>query len=381
MKRVSFLVLLLLISMFIWPITNGAAADLGQLKQITAVRWYDHTNDASAPSQLRLVIDQTGPVTYNTFVLSNPNRLVVDLNGAWINSAMPRLMAIDNEMVRQVRTSQNQANVVRIVLDVKEGIRADEFRIFTLQEDNLNEKPWRLVLDFGRLKNTSEIPTDVNTTPILTPPPPPSPPFPEPKPITFFEQPGIKNKTIVLDPGHGGSDCGAVGPGKTQEKNITLAISQEVRKLLEKSGANVLMTRTRDVDVAGSQVSAAQELQARADVANKANANLFVSVHINAFNKPDASGTATYYYPKTTGDVRLAAFLQDGIIEQIKLQDRGEFPARFYVLKHTEMPAALVEVAFVSNPAEEKMLNDPKFINKAARGIYDGLVKYFTPGE
>jgi len=386
MKQLPFLIVLL-ISMVVYPHTNILAADLGQMKQITAVRWYDHSSDTSAPAQLRLVLDQTGAVTYNTFVLSNPSRLVVDLNGAWINASMPRLVSVNNEMVRQVRVNQNKPNVVRVVLDIKDGMQADEFRIFTLPEDVSNGKPSRLVLDFGRLQALPEITAGVGSKPISAepvvtlPPPPPASPFPDPKPIKFFEQPGLANKVIVLDPGHGGSDSGAIGPGKTMEKNVTLAISQEVKKLLEKSGATVLMTRTGDYDVYGPKATDTQELQARADVANEANANLFVSIHINAFNQADVNGTGTYYYPKTTGDVRLANFIHDGMVEQIKLRDRGKIPARFYVLKHTDMPAALVEVAFISNPMEEKLLNDPKFLKKAAQGIYDGFARYFTPGE
>lgn len=378
MKRLPFLIFLM-ISMLIYPMQSGAAADLKQMKQITAVRWYDHESDANAPAQLRLVIDQTGPVTYNTFVLTNPSRMVIDLNGAWIHASMPRQLAVDNEMVRQIRINQNQKDIVRIVLDVKEGMRTDEFRVFTLPEDPANGKPNRLVLDFGRLKSPAVAPADPVTP--QPPPPPPAPPFPEPKVIKYFDEPGLAKKVIVLDPGHGGSDCGAIGPTKTLEKNVTLAITQEVRKLLEKSGTKVYMTRTGDNDVYGPQATAAQELQARADVANTKDADLFVSIHINAFTNPSAGGTSTYYYPKTTGDIRLADMLQNGLSGQIKLQDRGEHPARFYVLKNTEMPAALVEVAFISNPNEEKLLNDNKFIKKAALGIYEGLAKYFTPGE
>jgi N-acetylmuramoyl-L-alanine amidase len=377
MKRIPFLIFLI-ISLLVFPNTKSTAADLGKMKQVTAVRWYDHISDASAPAQLRMVLDQTGPVTYNTFVLTNPSRLVVDLNGAWINASMPRSLSVDNEMVHKVRVNQNQPNVVRVVLDIKEGMRADDFRIFSLPEDVSNGKPYRLVLDFGRLQSLSEVSAGAGSKPG---PVAPTSPFPNPKPIKFFEQPGLANKVIVLDPGHGGSDCGAVGPGRTQEKNVTLAISQEVKKLLEKSGTTVLMTRTGDNDVYGPEATAAQELQARADVGNTAAADLFVSIHINAFNQANVNGTSTYYYPKTTGDVRLASFLQDGMVGQMNLLDRGKIPARFYVLKHTDMPAALVEVAFISNPNEEKLLNNPKFLKKVAQGIYDGLARYFTPGE
>lgn len=382
MKRLAWLVWIL-VGLLIFPTPAGAATDLKQLKQITAVRWYNHNDEANAPAQLRLVVDEAGPVTYNTFVLTNPTRLVVDLNGAWIHSSMPRSYTIDNEMVRQVRISQNQKDTVRIVIDVKEGMRADEYRIFTIKEDPANDKPWRLVLDFGQLKALPDAQTDSNSQEPVpgTPAAPPSPAFPDPKPIKFYDEPGLSDKVIVLDPGHGGSDAGAVGPNKTMEKNVTLAISQEVRKLLEKGGAKVIMTRTEDRDVYGPKATAAEELQARVDVANKENANLFVSVHINAFTNPQANGTATYYYPKTTGDIRLARFVQAGMIEQIGLLDRREVPARFYVLRNAEMPAVLTEVAFISNPAEEKLLNDAKFIKKAALGIYNGIANYFTPAE
>lgn len=379
-----FILVWMLIGLFILPTTADAAADLSQLKQITAVRWYNHSGETDAPAQLRLVVDEVAAVTYNTFVLTNPTRLVVDLNGAWIPSSIPRAYAVNNEMVSQVRISQNRANIVRLVLDIKEGMRADEFRIFTVNEDPVNGKPWRLVLDFGQLKALpAEGPADVTSQQPAanTPAAPSQPAFPEPVPIKFYDEPGLQDKLIVLDPGHGGSDSGAVGSNKTLEKNVTLAISQEVGKLLEQNGAKVQMTRTEDRDVFGPDATAAQELQARIDVANKEKANLFVSIHINAFSNPQANGTSTYYYPKTTGDIRLASFIQDGMAAQIGLLDRGEIPARFYVLRKAEMPAALAEVAFISNPNEERLLNDPKFIKKAALGIYNGIAKYFTPAE
>jgi N-acetylmuramoyl-L-alanine amidase len=385
MKRISILIWVLVV-LLAFPTITVAAAELNQLKQITGVRWYNHGDDINAAAQLRLVIDEEGPVTYNTFVLINPTRLVLDLNGTWIHSSLPQTYAIENDMVRQVRISQNQPNIVRIVLDIKEGMQADEYRISTIKEDPTNGNPWRLVLDFGQLKPVPDNLTDANSSkPVVNAPAtqPALPPtaFPDPKPIKFYDAPGLQDKVIVLDPGHGGSDSGAIGAGKTTEKNLALTISQEVRKLLEKSGAKVVMTRTEDRDVYQPNATAAQELQARADIANKAGANLFVSVHINSFTSPDANGTAIYYYPKTTGDIRLARFVHDGMIQQMGLFDRGNIPARFYVLKHTDMPAVLAEVAFVSNPAEEKLLNDPNFRKKAALGIYNGIAKYFTPAE
>jgi len=384
MKKIPVLIWML-VGMLIFP-TAAEAADISQLKQITAVRWYDHSKDADAPAQLRLVVEGAGPVTYNSFVLTNPTRLVVDLDGAWVDSALPRKINVDAGLVGKVRISQNQAKKVRIVVNVKENMKADDYRIFTVKDDPVSGKPWRLVLDFGQLKSLSGGSGDTaqQQTPATSPalPAPTSmSPFPEPVPIKFYDEPGLKGKVIALDPGHGGSDSGAVGPGKTQEKNITLNIGMEVARLLEQSGAKVIMTRTTDRDVYGPNASAAQELQARVDIGNQAKANLFVSIHIDSFTSATAKGTTTYYYPKTTGDIRLARFIEDELVSQIGLQNRGEIPARFYVLKYADMPAALAEVAFISNPAEEKLLNDPGFIKKAALGIYNGIAKYFTPAE
>lgn len=385
MKRIPVLIWML-VGMLIFP-TAAGAADISQLKQITAVRWYDHSKEADAPAQLRLVVEGAGPVTYKSFVLTNPTRLVVDLDGAWINSSLPRNNDVNNGLVDKVRISQNQAQKVRIVVNVKEGMKAEDYRIFTVKDDPASGKPWRLVLDFGRLKALSGESADQGgqqqapaTSPAV-PSPSSMSPFPEPVPIKFYDEPGLKGKVIALDPGHGGSDSGAVGAGKTPEKHVTLNIGLEVAKLLEQSGAKVVMTRTTDRDVYGPNASAAQELQARVDIGNQAKANLFVSIHIDSFSSAAARGTSTYYYPKTTGDIRLARFIEDELVSQIGLQDRGELAARFYVLKYADMPAALAEVAFISNPEEEKLLNNPGFIKKAALGIYNGIAKYFTPAE
>lgn len=384
MKKIPVLIWMLVV-MLIFPAMAGAA-NVAQLKQINAVRWYDHSKETNPPAQVRLVVEGAGPVTYRTFVLSNPTRVVVDIEGAWINASLPRSYAVDNGWVSKVRISQNQARKVRLVVNVKEGMTAEDYRVFSMNEDPANGRPWRLVMDFGQLKSLSSGNADAGisqqgqTVPVQQAPAASSP-FPEPKPIKFYDVPGLKGKVIALDPGHGGSDSGAVGAGRTLEKDITLNISTEVRRLLENDGAKVIMTRTTDRDVYGPNATAAEELGARVGIANRENTDLFVSVHIDAFSSSSARGTSTYYYPKTTGDIRLADFIQEELVSEIGLQDRGKLPARFYVLKHAEMPAALAEVAFISNPYEENLLNDPAFIKKAAVGIYNGIAKYFTPAE
>lgn len=184
----------------------------------------------------------------------------------------------------------------------------------------------------------------------------------------------LKDKVIVVDPGHGGSDTGAIGPSNAAEKNVTLAIARDLRKLLSDEGATVIMTRTSDRDVAYKGTSDIDELQARVNIANQANADLFISIHADAFTKY-ASGTATYFYPGSNDD--LARLVQSSMVGQLELYDRGFQPSDYYVLKYTNMPAILTEVAFISNPKEENLLINRSFDKKAAFGIYTGIKKYF----
>ena len=121
---------------------------------------------------------------------------------------------------------------------------------------------------------------------------------------------GLSGKIITLDAGHGGSDPGAIGSDGTKEKNITLAITKAVKELLEKKGAKVYMTRTTDVDVYGPNASDADELQARVNVGEKYNSDLFVSLHINSSVNKNVGGFSTYYYPKTSNDLRIAKSIQ-----------------------------------------------------------------------
>lgn len=185
----------------------------------------------------------------------------------------------------------------------------------------------------------------------------------------------LKGKVIVVDPGHGGSDTGAIGPNHVAEKNVTLAIARDLGKLLSDGGAKVVMTRTSDKDVAYEGTSDIDELQARVAIANQASADLFVSIHADSSDEP-VSGTATYFYPGNSDS--LASLVQDSMVSQLKLSDRGYQPNDFYVLKNTTMPAILTEVAFISNPKEEKLLLNPTFDKKAALGIYNGIKKYFA---
>ena len=192
---------------------------------------------------------------------------------------------------------------------------------------------------------------------------------------------GLKDKIIVIDPGHGGNDAGAIGPTGVMEKSVTLNVALQLEKLLQAEGANVIMTRITDKTVSpqGAKASDIEELQARCDVANKAKATIFISIHADSFTNPAARGTTGYYYSKTEGNSakRLADAIRRGVCEQLRTPSRGTKPCDFYVVRHTDMAATLLELAFISNIDEEKLLDSEEGILKAAQGIFDGIEDYF----
>ena len=188
----------------------------------------------------------------------------------------------------------------------------------------------------------------------------------------------VKNKIITIDPGHGGSDSGAVGPNGYTEKEGAFAISQKVASILNQSGAKVVMTRDSDVDVYGPNASARNELQARVDVGNRVNSDIFVSIHCNAFVNPAANGTQTFYYGSSYQGQRLAQNIQEKMIESNGLRDRGISTCNFYVVKHSYMPAVLIETAFITNYDEEALLSDDEWQTTMAKAIAEGINEYFS---
>lgn len=202
-------------------------------------------------------------------------------------------------------------------------------------------------------------------------------PAPDATPWKFGSEPALSPATnprlIVLDPGHGGSDIGAEHNGLT-EKNLTLDISQRLRSQLEARGWIVRMTRDTDTDVYAPNDSAHDELQARCDIANKAGARMFVSVHINSFTSSALSGTTTYYYKGV--DLALAQTVHRRLIAALGTKDDGVRKDNFYVIHHTTMPAILIETAFLSNAGDASLLRSAEFLQRVATAIADGIGDY-----
>jgi N-acetylmuramoyl-L-alanine amidase len=211
---------------------------------------------------------------------------------------------------------------------------------------------------------------DVAVVPTATPLPPGAAPVLPPGAVPPA---GSNPRLIVIDPGHGGSDFGAMHNGLI-EKDLTLDIALRLRTILVERGWIVKMTRDTDRDVYGWDASDVDELQARVDVANRAGARMFVSIHANSSVSPVPSGTTSFYYKPE--DKPLATAIQRELVSLLGTKDDGVVRERFYVIRRTTMPATLVETAFVSNPGDAARLRSPEFRQEIAVGIANGIRDY-----
>ncbi|MCG6133243.1 MAG: N-acetylmuramoyl-L-alanine amidase [Nostoc sp. LLA-1] len=171
---------------------------------------------------------------------------------------------------------------------------------------------------------------------------------------------------VVVDPGHGGKDPGAIGLGGLREKDVVLPISRRVAEILEQNGVQAVLTRDSDFFV---------ELQGRVDIAKRANATLFVSIHANAIgDRPDVNGLETYYYESGN---RLAQAVHSNILQNISsIKDRKVRQARFFVLRRSSMPSILVEVGFMTGQEDNPRLGTQDYQNRMAEAIANGILKY-----
>jgi N-acetylmuramoyl-L-alanine amidase len=367
------------------PLATAAAAESDFGERINGMAEVTGLRESSDGDKTRIVIDATREVTYKKMVLSSPDRVVVDIANAWLSPEVKRSIDIDNTFVGKVKIAQFDPKTVRVVVETKVG--QNNYQVFSL---NSGSVPGRVVMDFGNLENSDDVKIDWSkkTTEPIEPQPEQEKPMPRAGGGSADEDvdtaingiTGLKGRVIVIDPGHGGSDSGAIGPTGVMEKSITLRVGNELRRLLTQEGAAVYMTRSTDKEVSPKRSKATdiEELQARCDVANQKNADIFVSIHMDSFTNDAAKGTTGYYY--SLGNKRsriLADKIRAGVIDQLGTQSRGTQSSNFYVVKHTDMPATLVELAFISNKNEEQLMNSEDGIKKAAQGIADGIADYF----
>ncbi len=402
------------------------AAPKGPPGTVTNVRYW------SGGNYTRIVIDQDKPLKFQSYELRNPDRLVFDiLNSRVSDSVDKEPMPVNDGILKQVRTSQHSPDTVRVVLDLTSVKSSLAFPL---------HDPERLVIDVtGRDADDEENSTAAAPAPAPLPPvgpaqaegtsdvtgtvpddgQPPAVAGGEAKPgkdgkLSLSRQLGLKIKTIAIDAGHGGTDPGAIGKSGLKEKAVTLDVAQRLAVLVrERLGCNVVMTRDRDIFI---------PLDKRPFIAKSQNADLFVSIHVNANRKRKAKGIETYIQGLRASDrdamataafenatstktlsqldtelgkilkglasqnkeeesVELAGYVQRSLVDTIRpVQGRivnlGVKRAFFYVLVNTGMPSILAEVGFITNPDEEKLLRQESHRQKIAEALFQGVKQF-----
>ncbi|WP_375172380.1 N-acetylmuramoyl-L-alanine amidase [Marinobacter sp.] len=341
-----------------------------------------------APDHTRLVLDTGGKVAHNIFSLDNPSRLVIDLKNADLKADFAKL-DLSGSPIRRIRSAPRNGTDLRVVLDLASKIKPRSFEL----EPN-GQYGHRLVVDLidedgSRLEKAS-------------------------KPTVTQSSAGKRDVVVVIDAGHGGEDPGAIGPRGTREKDVVLKMAQTLAKLInERPGYTAKLTRTGDYYIG---------LRNRTLLARKYNADLFVSVHADAFRTPQPKGASVFALSQRgatsetarwlaqsenrsdlTGGVSLdgrddmlAGVLLDlsmtasinaslGVGSSVlgklggvaKLHKSGVEQAAFVVLKSPDIPSILVEAGFISNPQEEKNLSTEWYRSRLASAIMKGIDEYF----
>jgi N-acetylmuramoyl-L-alanine amidase len=365
----------------------------------------------SNPTYTRIVIELNRKAEFSHRLLKQDplikmewRRLYIDFSNSTLSPKLAKAIPINDGLLKAARAGQYDPETVRVVLDIESIL---DFKIFPLSD------PYRIVIDVSGEKKAALAPVQpirdsagkevpqIRQTPATTPAPDPS----------LIQQLGLKVRTIVVDPGHGGKDPGAVGRGGLREKDVVLKLGLMLReKLLREAGAKIILTRSTDVFI---------PLEERTAIANSKDADLFVSLHINASPKRTATGIETYILSlsnseearrlaarenatstrsvsdlefilndliktaKTNDSARLAAVVQDNLVSGLKkkfdgIRSNGVKGAPFYVLVGTKMPAVLVEASFISNPEEEERLKDETYLREIVEGIASGIMRYMN---
>ncbi len=390
--------------------TASVATDApgGPSATVTEIRYWSNED------YTRVVIQLDREVEFQKNVLSRPDRIYFDLQGARLRSELDKTYEVNGVSLQRVRVGENQPNVVRVVLDFENIHRHSVFALYD---------PFRIVIDThgprtsadaaNQTVNTAEAVINLEDRPskreVLTEKPlAPSPTLKGELSLTRVL--GLKIGRVALDPGHGGHDTGTIGPSGLKEKDLVLDVARRVRRLVEERlGTEVILTRDKDDFV---------PLEERTAIANKEGADLFISIHANASRNRRVSGVETFYLSFASdaderevasrenatsqrnireledllkrialGDFNqesqdLAHVVQQslaGVMLESKPQwhDRGVKKAPFIVLINSTMPSILTEIAFISNPSDEKYLQREDSRELVAEALYKGIEEYF----
>lgn len=358
---------------------NQAPLKPGATPEVTGLRHWTSADSST------VVVDLQDQIQYEAHTLDNPPRVYFDLQDTKMASGLlNQSISVDDSFLKRVRMAQPSPNVTRVVLETK-GLSEVSVK--------LDPNPYRLTIDVHKVPSTPLPATLTKPSPSVATTPPKKAVHPALSPASEFR--------VVLDAGHGGWDLGTVGRKGLLEKDLVLDVVERLGKLIEqKLGADVIYTRQDDEYL---------PLEKRAEIANLASANLFLSVHANYSDLATARGVETYYTTtyssikartsdddpalknvnwtgvdireKVTNSHRLADDIQHalygGLAERNpEIRDRGVKEAQYVVLTGTQMPAILAEISFVSSPADEDNLQSAEYRQQIAEALYLGVAKY-----
>ena len=370
-----------------------------------------------APDYTRITIESNSKINNDQMMLQNPERIVIDLKEIQLNSALKQLTSqvkSNDPNIKKIRIGQFNKRVTRVVIDLKNSARV---KIFSLSP--IAPYQHRLVIDFYTnekdsiailLKKIEEMKKPVTEVENIVQ-------KKQKKEVLINKKPEIKKIIIAIDPGHGGEDPGAIGKRGTKEKDINMRISKKLKNLIDKQkNMKAVLIRDKDYYV---------PLKGRVSKARKYEADIFVSIHADAFNKRSVSGSSVFALSEKGASSAFAKFLANkeneaDLIGGVSIDDKepvlartlldlsqsatindslklGNFVLReikkvnnlhkkrveqagFAVLKAPDIPSILVETAFLSNPQEERNLNSNKFQNKIAKAIFKGIKGYINSG-
>ncbi|UCH00756.1 MAG: N-acetylmuramoyl-L-alanine amidase [Deltaproteobacteria bacterium] len=356
----------------------------------------------------RVVIDLESPAKYKKHLLRKdpglrkPRRLFVDLQDTWISKDIESPISIKDGLLRRARVAQYNKNTVRVVLDID---NMEGYKIFHLYD------PYRIVVDVQGKDRRLEPRKEVVAK---RPPKRKEIKKDKQKGISLAKQLGLGVKRIIIDPGHGGRDPGAIGRDGLKEKDVMLKLANFVaEKVRRELKCQAILTRASDIFL---------PLEKRTAIANINKADLFISLHLNAHNYRKVQGVETYFLnialdedamnlaarenatsrknisdlqmilndlmlnTKINESSRLAGFVQKGLVKEVrkrykKITSRGVRQAPFYVLIGAEMPAILVEVGYITNATENRRLKGEAYLKMAASGIVKGIDSYIKDME
>lgn len=362
---------LILAAILMLPSASGA---LAKDAQVTALRWTSR-NDGNPPF-VRIAMDLSKAVHAEAAIDDAGKNFEVVLK----KTSMGRVASqydMDPRAIDFATLSEKDGDTY---LDValSKPQKIDDIRVSALRPDAKMKKPHRLVVDIpvigAKQTYTKKASSAASSSPA-------SSYKKQSYNVSSDAKSVLKGKIICIDPGHGGTDVGAIGHigGKdVYEKNITLSIALPLRDMLTSAGAKVVMTRDTDKDVYGPWADADPELQARCDIANEAHADAFVSIHIDSFSNSSVDGTTAYYNAKSSKDLLLAQMMHQATMNSLSIPDRGVKSNGFYVNVYTTMPSVLMEMGFITNDHRVKMLTSSWGPRGIAQSLFNGLVNYFA---